>query len=485
MKLFEVLGVIKVDNKQANQAFDSTEKKGSSLGSRFGKLTKGSVALNAALAGIAIVAVKAIADITKASIKAFDDQEKAEKRLVSIAKTVTKATDAQIESLKKLASAYQEVTTFGDDVIISGQSQLLSYGITTDSVAKLTEGLTDLIAANKGMDATQEDAINAANMFGKALSGQVGALSRAGILLDERQANLLKTGNETQKVAALTEILNQNYGGLAKGLAETREGQMIQFKNALSDIGEKFAAVLMPALTGFTKFLKGSVIPALDGFVDWIAIYGPKIFGVFATVFGTVIDVIKPLIPLFTDGLMPIINGFINLVTNDFGTVATIFRVTVRIIMSVLEPLIWVLTETLRGLGMIVDFVADYFGDIGADLIASFEGVYDFLIDLDEKIRDVFESLLELFGLTSEQLAQPLLDIQPTAPFTFNVPKRTPGATNENNQFSPFGDLQGKVENNFQNGAIQVTIPVEDLAQIQDVTDFFERIPELRRGRTT
>lgn len=253
------LNKLEKDTKNStDKAAESTEKNSDRMKSSFLKI---GIAVGAAI-GI-FQALKKVVEVTT---KAFQGQEFAETRLESIAKKVTNATDDQIKSLKELASAQQLVTTYGDEVLIVGQSQLLSFGIQTKSVEKLTRSLTDLLAANKGINATQEDAIQAANTFGKALNGQVGDLSRIGILLNDEQAQLLKTGDEMTRVNALIDIMNQNYGGLAESLAQTREGQVKQFQNAWGDLLETLGAKTSPIISNIATGLKGITV-AFDSFL--------------------------------------------------------------------------------------------------------------------------------------------------------------------------------------------------------------------------
>lgn len=482
MKLFEVFGEVKIDNKSANTALDGTESKGKSLGSSFGKLSTKSVALGASLATIAVAAVGAITKITKASIKAFDEQEKAEKRLESIAKTVTKATDEQIQSMMDLAAAYQEVTTFGDDVLIAGQSQLLSFGIAADGAEDLTESLANLLAATKGVDATQEDAINAANMLGKAYAGQVGALSRAGILLDDRQAQLLKTGRESQKVAVLTEIMNQNYGGLAQGLAETREGQMKQFSNALSDIGERFAAVLMPALGKFTEFLKGPVLNVLNNFVTWFEKYGPEIGKIVSDVFSTIFQVIEPVLYILKEALLPILGALFKFAFEELKLIVGYVKTAVNLIMEVLRPIIVVLTEVLGVFEGLFNFITKMFIKITEPITKVFDNINERLDSTKEGIQEIVEWFDILFNKAeegvkaSQQVLKDVygLDYNVVAPFNFERNESVPLAPD-------FSNLEASVNNNFENGSIQVSIPVNELQEIQDINDFFNKIPQLRR----
>lgn len=204
-------------------------------------------AFKAAIAGAA-VATAALLKLSYDSLKAFQAQERAETRLESIAKKVTNATDEQIESLKELSGEMQKITTFGDEVVISLQSQLASFGLNTDQIKLLTESSLDMLAATKGTNATQEDAINIANMMGKAYTGLPGNLSRVGILLDDQQSELLKTGDEMTRVNTLIEVMQQNYGGLARDLRNTTEGEIQAAKNAFGDMQEAIGERLSPTL---------------------------------------------------------------------------------------------------------------------------------------------------------------------------------------------------------------------------------------------
>jgi len=237
------------------------------------KITKSTKALAKTFAVVGAAGVTALAAVSVKAVKAAADQEKAEARLESIAKKVTKATDEQIDSMKDLAAQYQKVSTFGDEVIITGQSQLLSFGLQADNAAKLTGSLVDLLAANKGVEATTQDAIDAANLLGKAFSGQVGSLSRVGIILNDTQSEILKTGTEAEKTAALVEILDQNYGGLAETLSQTTEGQLKQAQNAFGDILEVIGQ----------RFL-----PKLNEMLDWILQNMPQIERVMVGTFDAV-----------------------------------------------------------------------------------------------------------------------------------------------------------------------------------------------------
>ena len=71
-----------------------------------------------------------------------------------------------------------------------------------------------------------------ANFMGKVMTGNVGALTRYGVSLDESQKKILANGNESERAAMLVQVLGQNFGGLAEAMANTPEGKIIQVKNA-------------------------------------------------------------------------------------------------------------------------------------------------------------------------------------------------------------------------------------------------------------
>lgn len=253
MKIFELFGSVLIDNKGANRSLDETDLKNKKLADGFDKTIKGITKFGSIAAGV----FASVSGVAALMVAEYSEGEQAHARLESIAKTVSKATDEEIISLKNLALEMQKLTPYAEDVIVAGQSQLLSFGLTTDQTKKLTSSLADMLAATKGVKASQDDAINAANMLGKAFSGQAGALTRAGVLLNETQENILRTGTAAQKTAALVDIMNQNYGNLSKDLRGTVAGAIEATKHSFGDIlsavGEKLIPTVVKLAEEFQK----------------------------------------------------------------------------------------------------------------------------------------------------------------------------------------------------------------------------------------
>ena len=203
-----------------------------------------------------------------ATTKAFLAQEKAEKRLKSITKSVTGATNEQIQSMKALASSLQNVGVIGDEVSLSGMSQLATFKLNTESIKQLTPALQTLAVAQYGTNVSQEQIIQTANLLGKSYQGLTGSLSRVGITFNETQAEILKTGNEQERVAILTEVINQNFGDLNKAMRNTASGALQSFNNAWGDLLEVIGGKITPILVNVANLMTDSVIPALTAFVN-------------------------------------------------------------------------------------------------------------------------------------------------------------------------------------------------------------------------
>lgn len=187
---------------------------------------------------------------------AYKIQQEAEMKLETVMKQRMTATAEQIQSIKDLCSAQQDLGVIGDEVQLAGAQQLATF-LKTDAALKiLIPSMNNLVAQQKGLNATQGDAAAIANLFGKAMMGQTTALKRVGITFTEAESNAVKFGTEEQRAAALAKIITNNVGEMNAELAKTSSGRLKQFENTLGDVKEKMGAAisnLMPLMTGINQ----------------------------------------------------------------------------------------------------------------------------------------------------------------------------------------------------------------------------------------
>ena len=237
-------------------------------------------------------------------------QAEAEQKLAEIYKSRMGVDKQAVQSTLNLASALQKTGVVGDEVQLAGAQQLATYAKYPSTVNKLLPSLNNLLVQQKGLNGTQEDAVGLANLFGKAMMGQTGALKRAGISFTAAQEEILKTGTEEEKAAMIAEVVTQNVGNMNEEFAKTDAGKIQQAKNELGDMGEQIGAALLPAVADFVAYLQDNLLPKIQELITYIQEH-PEVVK-FALAFAAITTVAGPLI-MILGSLVSIIGTIISL----------------------------------------------------------------------------------------------------------------------------------------------------------------------------
>ena len=179
---------------------------------------------------------------------AYAVQEVNETRLATVMQQRMGATAAEIQSIKDLASAQQELGVIGDEVQLSGAQQIATFLSEKASLETLLPAMNNLLAQQKGLSATTQDAITVGNLMGKVMQGQTSALTRVGITFDEAEEKVLKYGTESERAAMLAQVITNNVGNMNAQLAQTESGKQQQLANRLGDIKEQIGGLVNGAL---------------------------------------------------------------------------------------------------------------------------------------------------------------------------------------------------------------------------------------------
>lgn len=292
-KIGSIFWQVTVDNSQAKQQLRETRGDFDKAGESVHKTNKATALLKAGL----VAAGAAAYSFGRASVNAYFESEKAHTKLVTNLKVLKTNTDQNAVSLEKLAAKMQKVGVIEDDVIIAGMSQLATFKLQSKTIETLTPKIADMVAQLKGHNATAEDTVNINNLVGKVMYGNVGALSRYGIVLDENQKKIIKDGTESQRAATLVDVLSQNYGKVNEALGKTPQGKITQLKNAFGDLQESVGAALVNTALPAMDALGGSsgdVMGLLKALTETVGEVGASTIKALTPVLG----VIKPLLPL-------------------------------------------------------------------------------------------------------------------------------------------------------------------------------------------
>ena len=197
--------------------------------------------------------------------QAFEAAAVANTKLKTIMEQRMNATAEDVKGVKDVISAQKELGVVSGSVQVAGAQQIGTFATQASTLRTLVPAMNNLLAQQKGVNATQEDAVGIGNLFGKALMGQASALRRVGITFSAAEEKMLKHGTESERAALLARIITNNVGEMNKKLAATPTGQMKQLQMTIGGIKAKIGE----ALVGFGPYLAAasqvSVITASFG----------------------------------------------------------------------------------------------------------------------------------------------------------------------------------------------------------------------------
>ncbi|WP_418450189.1 hypothetical protein [Alistipes sp.] len=214
-------------------------------------------------------AVYKVGNYIRGSQDAWNIQMQGEVRLATVMRQRVKASDAEIDSIKRLASAQQAIGVIGDEVQLSGAQQLATFISRKDSLDSLIPAMNNLLAQQRGLNATDQDAVNIGNLMGKVLQGQTSALTRVGITFTAAEEKMLKYGNEQQRAAMLAQVINNNVGQMNQALAATPEGKLKQHANTMGDLQERVGSLYSQVKASLLP-LFDTIGSSLEGVISWI-----------------------------------------------------------------------------------------------------------------------------------------------------------------------------------------------------------------------
>lgn len=205
-------------------------------------------------------------------------------------------TEEEQKSLLSLNKTLGQTGVISGGTLKAAQAQLGTFALTADQVKTLTPALADMIANNKGYNATAQDGVQIANLLGKVMTGSATALSKYGVTMTDAQKKVLQEGSASEKAAMAAKVLEANFGGINKALADTPQGKMTILQHEIAGLKTSVGNDLIAAFGG----VGGAVIkmvqavePLITAFFDKVAALAEKIGPPLEKVFGAVADKIS------------------------------------------------------------------------------------------------------------------------------------------------------------------------------------------------
>lgn len=197
--------------------------------SKYGKIAAGAFAAVGAAAGA--MAIKLGVDAVKGAV----EDEASQVKLAQALRNTTKATDAQIASTEDYISKQQLAFGIADTKLRPALATLARATGDVTKAQKLNNLAIDISAA------TGKDLESVALGLAKAYNGNIGALTRLGIPLDE---NIIKTKDFDAAASELTKL----FGGSAQANTKTLAGQLAILRETFGELQEGVGVKFIPVL---------------------------------------------------------------------------------------------------------------------------------------------------------------------------------------------------------------------------------------------
>jgi hypothetical protein len=368
-----------VDN--LKKSLDSGSKDVQTFGDKiegFGKLA--GAAFLAAGAAAAAYAGKLAIDGVKAAI----EDEAAQAKLATTLKNVTGATDAQIASIEKYIT--QTALAFGvtDEQLRPSLDRLVRSTKDVEEAQKLQALALDISAGTgKELGAVSE-------ALGKAYDGNLGALKRLGVGIDE---DILKSKDFDAATAALSET----FAGQATVQAETFEGKLARLNVAFDEGKETVGAYILDAITPLVEGIVDNVIPAFDDIATTI---GDEVGPVFKTFFDAVKEVATPIF----EGLAKVFRSIKNSLTenkDEFAALLPIFKDIVAFVKNFLVPVFGVtLKAAFTVLAAGIKPLVSAFANVAEFIGNAYNGLKNFisLVKNNPLVSGISGAISSIFG---------------------------------------------------------------------------------------
>lgn len=241
---------------------------GKGANSKFLSLSSSIAKVGISMAGLASFAsVGAITAYADKAIAAAEKEIEVQTKLKTILGNVDSiraggadAINAASKQLNDYAANLGNVGAISKGTILSGMQQLATFQLNAEQISMLSDGMADLLAQQKGLNATEEDAVGIANLIGKAMTGNAGALSKYGITMSEAEKATIKNGTATERAAIIAQVLKNNVGGVNKALGETPEGKIAKVNRQYAAMAKDLGLMLLPIKAKFTETF-GAILP--------------------------------------------------------------------------------------------------------------------------------------------------------------------------------------------------------------------------------
>lgn len=377
MKLFELFGEIKIDDKDIAK-IDGADKKAEGLGNKLGGMAKTAGAWGLAIGAGATAAAGALGAVATKAAESTDRIDKMSQKL-GLSREGFQEWDYILSqngaSIDSMGAGMKTLTNQVDELSKGGK-------VATDAFGELGLSYDDL--AGKSQEEIFEVTV-------KALQGMEDETKRAAVANDllgrsgQELAPLLNAGADS------VDALKKNAHELGLVLEDDAIDAGVKFTDTVDNLKRAGGALFAQIGT--------ELIPIFQNLADWIISHMPQIREVAGKAFDVISAAVKWSWELFQDYLLPVFRKIFEWVSENWPTISAIIKTAFQVIETVwnnvLSPVLGFLWDALK---KVVDFVSDNFPGFQAtveNVMSGVKSAVGFVVDIFDGLASSIEWALD------------------------------------------------------------------------------------------
>lgn len=214
-----------------------------------------------------------IADVTKS----VADRINAETELNTAMRKTKGIVLSNTRSVREYAAQLQALGVMGNEVILSGEQQIASYQLQTNTIKKLLPGMNDLLMQQRRLGTVQEAAVNIGDMLGKSIQAQTGVLNDEIIGFSQAQEQISRYNFESQNAAFITDVLQFKIWGVNQAIAQMNLNNITLMTGAWMNMQAVIGGLISSVVTFAAQV--NTVMPVVQAQIQSVAAGLQQVFG--------------------------------------------------------------------------------------------------------------------------------------------------------------------------------------------------------------
>ena len=179
--------------------------------------------------------------------------------------------DSGVQQIVDKATSMQQTTMYSDDAMIGSAAELATYFSDADAITRMMDVVADYAAGmSGGTELSAQEIVDYTTNLAKMTTGAYDAMTKKGFEVTDAQKAILESGTDMEKVAAIEEIIEENWAGMAEAMSNTPTGWLSRLKNSWDDVSKTVGNKLTPGVTSFLSMLS-SKMPAVSSLIEDVA----------------------------------------------------------------------------------------------------------------------------------------------------------------------------------------------------------------------